>query len=186
MPTVTETTISAWVSCRDGRCPGYKQQSAQAVKTVTAFSYFDLGGDVPGIEREAEVLWFADIADEPCPYCDQPRLIADQVRPIYPNVSGVPQDALLQVGRDSERIAQMQQRRHPDATAVELIAVIDRLCQRVQAPAAAILEHDEAVRSPRSEEYAPPAVAPEDDEGYWESRDKLAELMMAEELSGRS
>jgi hypothetical protein len=79
-----------------------------------------------------------------------------------------------------------QQRRHPDATAVELIAVIDRLCQRVQAPAAAILEHDEAVRSPRSEEYAPPAVAPEDDEGYWESRDKLAELMMAEELSGRS
>jgi hypothetical protein len=127
MPTVTETTISAWVSCRDGRCPGYKQQSAQAVKTVTAFSYFDLGGDVPGIEREAEVLWFADIADEPCPYCDQPRLIADQVRPIYPNVSGVPQDALLQVGRDSERIAQMQlEGAKRDAEMAQMHALMER------------------------------------------------------------
>ena len=66
----------------------------------------------------------------------------------------------------------------------ELIALIDRLCQRVQAPHAAVLEHDEQVREPRSEEYAPPAVEPDDDEAFWTSRDRLADLMMAQEVNG--
>lgn len=63
----------------------------------------------------------------------------------------------------------------------DFIALVDRLCQRVQAPAAAALEHDEAVRAHRSFEYAPPAVEPEDDEAYWMSRDRLAEAVMEAE-----
>lgn len=67
---------------------------------------------------------------------------------------------------------------------IELIALCDRLCQRLQAPHAAILEHDEQVREPRSDEYAPPAVPPDDDDAFWTSRDKLAELLMEQETSG--
>lgn len=74
-----------------------------------------------------------------------------------------------------------QQRRHPDPNLLELIAQNDRLCQRLQAPQAAILEHDEQVRQTRTEEFAPPAVEPDDDEAYWASRDRLAELLMERE-----
>ena len=73
--------------------------------------------------------------------------------------------------------------RRPDPDMQALIALVDRLCQRVQAPQAAILEHDEKERALRDDEYAPPAVSPDDDEGYWASRDKLAELMMEKEIA---
>lgn len=63
------------------------------------------------------------------------------------------------------------------------IALVDRLCQRLQAPGAAVLEHDEAVR--QREDYAPPGIEPDDDAGYWASRDKLAEYAMNEELADR-
>jgi hypothetical protein len=72
--------------------------------------------------------------------------------------------------------------RHQERRQQQLIALVDRLCQRVQAPQAAVLEHDEQVRVLRDEEYAPPAVPPDDDEAFWASRDKLAELMMEQEL----
>jgi hypothetical protein len=68
----------------------------------------------------------------------------------------------------------------------EFIALVDRMCQRLQAPGAAVLEHDEAVRAPRPPEYAPPALEPEDDEGYWMSREKLAELAMQAEVDERN
>lgn len=67
-------------------------------------------------------------------------------------------------------------------TARDTIALVDRLCQRVQAPGAAVLEHDEAVRAHRGPEYAPPAIEPDDDEAYWLSREKLAEYAMTAEL----
>lgn len=63
----------------------------------------------------------------------------------------------------------------------DFIALVDRMCQRLQAPAAAVLEHDERVRAHRSPEYAPPAIEPEDDEAYWMSRDRLAEAVMEAE-----
>jgi len=108
MPTVTESPIEAYASCHNGRCAGYKQQPVQAIRTLTEFSYVDFGGDVPGIERSTDLIRFADEADEPCPVCGEPRLVSDQVRPIYPNVSGVPQDRLLHVNDDSERVRDMQ------------------------------------------------------------------------------
>ena len=63
----------------------------------------------------------------------------------------------------------------------DFIALVDRLCQRVQNPAAAVLEHDESVRAHRTAEYAPPALVPDDDEGFWMSRERLAEAMMEAE-----
>lgn len=143
MPAVAEDLIQGWASCRDGRCPGYKQQQVDAIMTTTAFSYVDLGGDVPGIERESILIRFANREqDESCPVCSEPRLVSDQVRPIYPNISGVPQDALLHVGQDSERVrdlmlanaeakaqgAQMQALMERQAAALERQqAQIDRL-----------------------------------------------------------
>lgn len=77
-----------------------------------------------------------------------------------------------------------QQHRRADASQQMLVELVDRLCQRLQAPAAAVLEHDERVRGLHAQEYAPPAVEPEDDNGYWASREQLAELMAKGELSG--
>lgn len=71
-------------------------------------------------------------------------------------------------------------------TEVAHTALVDRLCQRLQAPGAAILEHDEAVRGWRGAEYAPPALDPEDDEAFWMSRERLAEAMMETEVSDRA
>lgn len=76
------------------------------------------------------------------------------------------------------------ERRRVDPTTQALIALCDRLCQRLQAPHAAILEHDEQVRALRDDEYAPPAVPPDDDDAFWMSRDKLAELAMEQETGG--
>jgi hypothetical protein len=108
MPTATETRVTGLASCRNGRCPGYKQQPAELIQTETEYSYFDLGGDVPGIERSTVMFRFADPDEERCQHCGEPRLCDVQVRPIYANVSGVPQDALLRVGEDSERVRDLE------------------------------------------------------------------------------
>lgn len=76
----------------------------------------------------------------------------------------------------------IERRRHSG----EYIALIDRLCQRLQAPGAAILEHDEAVRERRSPEYAPPALDPEDDEAFWLNKERLADAMMEAERVERA
>ena len=108
MATVTETLIDAWAHCSDARCPGNKQKAVKAIKSVTEYSYFDLGGDIPGIERSSELVRFNDLADAQCEHCGEPRLVADQVRPIYANVSGIPQDRLLHAGREGERVLELQ------------------------------------------------------------------------------
>jgi hypothetical protein len=108
MPTVTEKQIDAWASCADARCAGYKQVPVKAVETTTEFSYIDLGGDIPGIERSSSVVSFADLADAQCPQCGEPRFVTDQVRPIYPNISGQPQDALLHQHDGAERVRDLE------------------------------------------------------------------------------
>lgn len=64
---------------------------------------------------------------------------------------------------------------------LDMIALVDRMAQRLQAPSAAVLEHDERVRGPV---LTPPGVPPDDDEAFWESRDALAETLMAQEVRG--
>ena len=93
--------------------------------------------------------------------------------------------AVAQLGVVAFLVWNHRERRRASPDTQALIALVDRLCQRIQDPAAAVLEHDELVRASRSEEYAPPAVAPDDDEAFWTSRNKLADLLMAEELDGR-
>lgn len=68
----------------------------------------------------------------------------------------------------------------------EMVDLCDRLCQRLQAPQAAVLEHDEMTRALRDDEYAPPAVVPDDDDGYWMSRERLADLAMQQEARERA
>ena len=108
MPTVSEDAIDGYAACHDGRCAGYKQQPVRAIVTETQFSYVDFGGDVPGIERSSTLIRFADEADIPCPVCGEPRFVSDQVRPIYPNVSGRPQDALLHINDSNERVRDVE------------------------------------------------------------------------------
>jgi len=132
MPTVLENVIDGYASCRDGRCPGYKQESVKVVQSESQFSYIELGGDIPGIERSCFSYWWADEADEPCPHCGKPRLCSDQERPLYPNISGVPQDKLLAVGRDSEQLRDLML---ANAQAQAQMAQMQTLIERSEARA---------------------------------------------------
>jgi hypothetical protein len=99
MPTVTETLVDAWASCHDGRCPGYKQQAVKAILTLTEWSVLRPRRRHPRHRALLDADPLQRHRDAQCEFCGEPRQVADQVRPIYPNVSGVPQDKLLTVGR---------------------------------------------------------------------------------------
>ena len=89
MPTVTDDVVTGWASCIDALCPGYKQVPAGVVRRVQEFTYFELGGDIPGIERSMiDVACFAEPDDLDCPHCGKPRVAAIQERPEYPRASG--------------------------------------------------------------------------------------------------
>lgn len=72
-----------------------------------------------------------------------------------------------------------------EQASASLIGLISDLCQRVQAPEQAVLEHT-AKTVPV--EHTPPAVNPESDDSYWSAQglttEQLAELAFAEELAG--
>jgi len=62
----------------------------------------------------------------------------------------------------------------------QFLAAIDRLCMRIQAPQRAAIEAVNDVAGP-----SPVAVNPEgSDEEFWESREALANRLMAEEIHG--
>jgi hypothetical protein len=63
----------------------------------------------------------------------------------------------------------------------QIIAMTDRMARRVQAPQLAAAETANEEHSPL---YAPPALIPDDDDAYWESREALADRAMKEEVSG--
>lgn len=69
---------------------------------------------------------------------------------------------------------------HPDTAA--LIVLVENLCQRVQAPAQAVIDHSTQMAT------LPPlplAVLDGDDDAHWqalEDKDRLAERVMAEEI----
>lgn len=84
-----------------------------------------------------------------------------------------------------ERVAaaNAQAQTTPDLTA--FIALVENLCQRLQAPKAAITQH----QMESAPLFAPPAVLPDDDEGYWQARgltkEELADQVMKQELAER-
>ena len=78
-------------------------------------------------------------------------------------------------------IAFLVRLQHTDSGRLEIIDMADRMARRIQAPQLAAIQTANEEHSPL---YAPPALIPDDDEAYWESREQLAERMMAEETGG--
>ncbi len=73
---------------------------------------------------------------------------------------------------------------HPDLAA--LVDLVDRLCQRLQAPETAIVDHQLSQQMP----YMPQAVNPEGpDDEFWEahdiSKETLAEQLAEQEFAAR-
>lgn len=103
MPTVIETTVTGYACCPDGLCPGYEQVEVPVVRREQQFSFVELGGDLPGIERSTiDAAGFADASDIPCPYCAKDRFVALDVRPEYPKSSGQDPLRLLNLTHDKQ------------------------------------------------------------------------------------
>jgi hypothetical protein len=122
MPTVLEAVVDGYAQCYDPRCAGYEQEQVQVTRREVQFSYAELGGDLPGIERST--IAALDESIGPCPYCDGPRIASLEPRPEYPRISGQHPLALLDLN-DSQimRDAQIFQARQGQETA-ELRALI--------------------------------------------------------------
>lgn len=88
MPTIIETSVTAYAHCTDPRCPGAYQQPVDGRRIETGWAYTENGGDIPGIERSHVRAEFADPQDAVCPHCSGPRDIALDPRPQYQNLSG--------------------------------------------------------------------------------------------------
>jgi hypothetical protein len=66
---------------------------------------------------------------------------------------------------------------HPDIAA--LIALVENMAQRIQAPQQAVIDHALQTELPPM----PNVVMPDDDQGFWESREDLAVRAMSDELA---
>ena len=89
MPSVTETPVKAYAHCGNPICPGNAQEQVDALERTSAFSYQELGGDIPGDERSTVSFVFADEGDAPCSHCGRElRELSGSPRPQYENLSG--------------------------------------------------------------------------------------------------
>lgn len=86
--TSVDVPVDGFLFCLDAGCVGYLQEEAKLLKTTREFTYVELGGDSPGVERSVEYLRPADESAMSCPHCDQPRAWSEQVRPVYAKYSG--------------------------------------------------------------------------------------------------
>lgn len=92
-------------------------------------------------------------------------------------------DAMAQRVHD-ERIQLENARAETSPDLAALIALVENLCQRVQAPREAVVQH----QMESGPVFAPPAVLPDDDEGWFEARmpkEQLADLLTEQELEAR-
>ena len=129
MATVTEEQVSGYVSCRDPRCAGYEQRRTEVTRQLKAFSYRELGGDLPGNERESVYIVQRD---EPCPVCDGPQVFADQERPEYAQVSGQDQFALLNLNQSGQIRDQQMAQLKADKELAEVKAQMAELAAELQ------------------------------------------------------
>lgn len=103
MPTVTDVVVDGFANCIDGRCPGYLQERVAVVRRTQEFSFQELGGDLPGIERSMiDAAGFADERDIACAHCGKPRIVSLQERPEYPQTSGQDPFRLLNLTHDKQ------------------------------------------------------------------------------------
>ena len=106
MPITTETPVEGYVSCRDPRCGGYTPKPTTVLRRKQEFPYRELGGDLPGNEREA-----VDVVQGPetCDICHGPQVWFDIERPEYAPISGQDQLALLNLNQSGQiRDVQME------------------------------------------------------------------------------
>ena len=99
MPVVTKTEVPGHVSCRDPRCLGFKERETTVEVQKQEFSYRELGGDLPGNEREA-----VDVVqgDEMCEHCGKPQVWYVEPRTEYAQISGQDQLALLNLNQSGQ------------------------------------------------------------------------------------
>ena len=103
MPTVLETNVVGYASCPDALCPGYEQVEVDVVRREQQFSYLELGGDMPGIERSmVDPAGFSRDEDAACPHCGQRRIPSLDKRPEYPRSSGQDPLRLLNLTHDKQ------------------------------------------------------------------------------------
>ena len=111
MPLVTSEPAELWAHCAqqvtagqlsyddggrpygDERCEGHAQQRVQGLRELTQFTYLDGGADPSDpvarmVERGIERFLWANPEDAACPYCQSPRELSDQQRPVYASLGG--------------------------------------------------------------------------------------------------
>lgn len=99
-PNVNESLEEGFAHCVNARCDGYGQEPVMVVRTVVEHTVGSRGGDgifSNVVENTNEYLRLADEADIPCPSCSKDRDVSLQERPVYPIITGFPQDGLLNV-----------------------------------------------------------------------------------------
>lgn len=83
------------------------------------------------------------------------------------------------IAAHADQIAKLTASRDPDLE--QLVSLVDRLCQRVQAPAQAVAEH--AIST--GPQWTPPQpIQPDDDAAFHETKEELADRLAAIELAG--
>lgn len=135
MTMVKEDTVQAYAFCQNAQCLGYQQEPVQGIRTVTEWSYLDLGGDMPGVERSTQTVRFADEAEAVCSHCDSPRAISEQVRPEYANISGHDPMGLFEFkGKTEGEIRELRHQREIDELkSGERMAALERQIEALTA-----------------------------------------------------
>lgn len=134
MPTVIETTVPGYASCIDALCPGYEQVVVDVVRREKSFSFAELGGDLPGIERSMIDPFFTSDEDGTCPVCGKPRMASLDLRPEYPNSSGQDPLRLRNMTQDGKvRDLEMDALRH-QAEMADMRARLAELESRPRGP----------------------------------------------------
>ncbi len=95
VPRVSKTPIEGFAHCRNARCAGYGQEKVSAERVLSEWTYVELGGDMPGVEKSQVYVEFVDQGDAPCPHCGVDRVVTDKPRPTYQPLSGHDQNGLL-------------------------------------------------------------------------------------------
>jgi hypothetical protein len=112
---VIEDVVKAYAFCPNAQCLGYQQEPVDGIRTTTAYTYLDKGGDMPGVESSTEMTRFADEAQAVCGQCSGPRLISEQERPLYPNISGHDPMGLFEFkGKTEGELREMRHQREID------------------------------------------------------------------------
>ncbi len=104
--TSTENVIDGYIFCPDGRCPGNAQVKIKVICTEVFHPY---EGSTPGYERSME-YFRSETEPLACPHCGIDRLVSDQERPNYLNISGHDPLGLLDLqNKTGSELAAMRQ-----------------------------------------------------------------------------